>query len=258
MIENWVLDLDGVVWLADKLIPGAPQGVGLLRASGARVVFATNNSSATLGVQEAKLASFGIPAVGDVVTSAQAAACLLEPGMSAIACAGPGVVEALEARGVTVVTGGTPDAVVVGFHTDFDYERLTVAQRGVDAGARLIGTNDDPTYPTPDGPTPGGGAILAAVATATGVVPEIAGKPCAPMANLVISMFDGGPMAMVGDRSSTDGLFARELGAAFVLVLSGVTDQNEIPIDPVPDLVCTDLLSAVQCCSAGAGAGFNY
>ena len=81
-------------------------------------------------------------------------------------CAGPGVDEALRARGVTTVREGRADAVVVGWHTDFDYARLTAAFRAVHAGARLIGTNDDPTYPTPDGLLPGGGSILAAVATA--------------------------------------------------------------------------------------------
>ncbi len=240
-VESWVLDLDGVVWLAGRQIPGATEAVMRLRNSGARVIFATNNSSPPIGVQEAKLASFGIPAVGDVVTSAQAAASMLEPGMSALACAGPGVVEALEAREVEVVVGGRPDAVVVGFHTDFDYERLTVAHRAVDGGARLIGTNDDPTYPTPAGPTPGGGAILAAVATAAGVTPEIAGKPYAPMADLVRSMLGEGRIAMVGDRASTDGRFARMLQADFVLVLSGVTGPEDLPTDPVADLVCADL-----------------
>ena len=135
----------------------------------------------------AKLAGLGIPADAgdDLVTSAQAAARLLEPGTTALVCAGPGVEEALRARGVTTVRDGTADAVVVGWHTDFDYAPAHAAFRAVHAGARLIGTNDDATYPTPDGLLPGGGSILAAVATAAGVAPEIAGKPHAPMAALV-------------------------------------------------------------------------
>lgn len=251
-IDCWVLDLDGVVWLAHEVIPGASEAVGLLRSGGKRVIFATNNSSATLGEQVGKLASFGIQAAGDVVTSAQAAACLLDPGMSAIACAGPGVVEALEGQGVKVVEHGLVerrpvDAVVVGFHTNFDYARLRAAHRAVDMGARLIGTNDDPTYPTPDGPTPGGGAILAAVATAAGVTPEVAGKPHAPMANLVRSMLgDDAVIAMVGDRPSTDGRFANVLNATFVLVLSGVSTRADECLEITPDLVCDDLLSLAK------------
>ena len=101
-----------------------------------------------------------------MITSAQAAAFLVEPGETALVCGGPGVVEALEERGVTAVREGDADAVLVGFHRDFDYERMRVASEAVRRGARLIATNDDATYPTPDGPIPGGGAIVAAVATA--------------------------------------------------------------------------------------------
>src|SRR5205085_10861642 len=95
------------------------------------------------------------------------------------------VTEALEARSARTIENGDADAVVVGFHREFDYERLTVAFRAVLGGARLIGTNDDPTYPTPAGPVPGGGSLLAAVATAAGVEPTVAGKPYDGMAQLV-------------------------------------------------------------------------
>jgi HAD superfamily hydrolase (TIGR01450 family) len=237
----WVLDLDGVVWLADQPVPGAADAVARLRAAGERVVFVTNNSSATLGAQEAKLARHGIAAEGDVVTSARAAASLLEPGSTALVCGGPGVVEALEQRGVTPVTDGHADAVVVGFTRDFDYERLRRAHRAVRGGARLVATNDDPTYPTPEGPVPGGGAIVAAVATASGVTPIVAGKPHAPMARLVEARAGPGPHLVVGDRDDTDGRFARALGARFALVLSGVTRPGEVPVEPAPDLVATDL-----------------
>ena len=128
------------------------------------MIFLTNNAGPRVSELVAKLEGMGVPATPDeVVTSAQAAASLLEPGSTALLCAGPGVREALEARGVEVVRDGDADAVVVGFHRDFDYHRLTAAFLAVHHGARLIGTNDDTTYPTPEGPIPGGGAILAAV-----------------------------------------------------------------------------------------------
>jgi ribonucleotide monophosphatase NagD (HAD superfamily) len=99
----WILDLDGVIWLAGEAIPGAADAVARLRAAGERVCFATNNSSQRLADQEAKLASFGIPAEGDVLTSAMAAALLLQPGDTALVCGGPGVEEALERRGVRTI-----------------------------------------------------------------------------------------------------------------------------------------------------------
>jgi len=162
------------------------------------------------------------------------------------------------------VRDGTADAVVVGWHTDFDYERLTAAFRAVHAGARLIGTNDDATYPTPDGLLPGGGSILAAVATAAGVAPEIAGKPHAPMAALVRArlaldraqsdgtQLDGTQLdgtarcILVGDRVSTDGLMAARLDVPFALVLTGVTTAADLPVTPAPAFVADDLSTLVR------------
>ena len=145
-----VCDLDGVIWLADHAIAGSADAIARLRASGRRVLFVTNNSSVRVGDVVAKLERFGIPAEGDVVTSAMAAARLMQPGQRAVVLGGPGVVEALEARGVEALRDGPADAVVVGFHRDFDYERMKVASDTIRGGAVLIGTNDDVTYPTPE------------------------------------------------------------------------------------------------------------
>jgi 4-nitrophenyl phosphatase len=194
-----------------------------------------------VGDVEAKLAAQGIPPRDGVITSAMAAARLVEPGERVLVCAGPGVVQELARRGAVPVRDGDADAVLVGFHRDFDYERLRIAARAVRRGARLLATNDDSSYPTPDGPIPGGGAILAAVATATGVEPVVAGKPNAPMAELVRSRL-GEHGVMVGDRPDTDGRFARVLGYRFALVHTGVTPAG-VEVDPEPDLVAADLLA---------------
>jgi HAD superfamily hydrolase (TIGR01450 family) len=243
-------DLDGVVWLAHQPIPGSVEAIARLRAAGRRVLFVTNNSSARVAVQESALASIGIPAEGDVLTSAQAAALLLRRGERALVCAGEGVVEALEERGVEPVFDGDADAVVVGFHRHFDFEGLARAARAVLRGARLIGTNDDATYPTPDGPIPGGGSILAAVETASGVRAVVAGKPYEPMAALVRAVLgdtvgdtvgaSASAMVMVGDRPSTDGLFAQTLGCPYLHVWSGVTPRAAV-IDPSPAAAFDDL-----------------
>ena len=242
---TWVLDLDGVVWLADQPIAGAADAVARLRDQGERVLFATNNSAALLGDQEAKLERLGIPARGDVISSAVAAAGLVEPGERALVCGGPGVAEALTARGAEPVRDGDADAVLVGFHRDFDYERLRIAARAVQRGARLIATNDDATYPTPEGPIPGGGALAAAVAYATGVRPVVAGKPHEAMARLVRAV-GGDDGTMVGDRPETDGAFARALGYRFALVLTGVTAADDLPVEPEPDVVAPSLAALVN------------
>jgi HAD superfamily hydrolase (TIGR01450 family) len=240
----WVLDLDGVVWLAEQPIDGAAAAVERLRARGDRVLFATNNSWARLEDQEAKLERMGIPAAGDVVTSAMAAATLVEAGERVLVCGGPGVVQAVAARGAAPVADGDAAAVIVGFHRDFDYERLRIAATAVRRGARLVATNDDATYPTPDGLIPGGGALVAAVAYAAGVPPVVAGKPHRPMADLIRALA-GGEGTVVGDRPETDGAFAAALGYRFALVLTGVTGEADLPVEPAPDVVAASLADLV-------------
>lgn len=241
----WVLDLDGVVWLADDPIPGSSDAITRLRATGEPIAFVTNNSYATTADVAAKLGRMGIEAGDDVITSATAAATLLNPGETVLVCGGPGVEEAIRSQGCTAVHEGDADAVMVGYNPAFDYTMMSAASTAVRRGARLIATNDDATYPTPGGPVPGGGAILASVVTASGVAPLIAGKPHEPMCELVHARL--GPHGVaVGDRPETDGRFARALGYQFGLVLSGVTQAADLPVDPEPDVVADDLTGLVR------------
>jgi glycerol 3-phosphatase-2 len=122
---------------------------------------------------------------------------------------------------------------------------MTVASGAARDGARLLATNDDATYPTATGPVPGGGAILASIRIASGVVPEVAGKPHGPIAAMVHEML-GADGIMVGDRPDTDGLFAVALGWRFGLVLSGVTRAEDLPTNPRADLVADTLESLVS------------
>jgi HAD superfamily hydrolase (TIGR01450 family) len=242
-------DLDGVIWRGETPIPGAADGVEHLRSAGLHVVFLTNNSSGRVHDNLARLAGAGVEAEpDDLVTSAQAAAAMLgtpePPGTRVLACAGPGVVEALRERGFETVESVTPGlaAVVVGWHREFDFERLRRAADGVRSGARFVATNLDPTYPGTDGLLPGAGSIVAAVATAGGRRPEVAGKPEPAMAALVRARY-GKPAVMIGDRPSTDGAFATALGVPFALVLSGVAGtagEEQVP-DPPPPFVARDL-----------------
>jgi HAD superfamily hydrolase (TIGR01450 family) len=244
-------DLDGVVWLSHEPITGSVDAIARLRAAGHRVLFVTNNSSARVEVQEAALDAIGIPAAGDVLTSANAAALLIEPGERVLICGGEGVVQAVIGRGAVVVANDDDDdvdAVVVGFHRTFDYDAMSRASRAARNGARLIGTNDDATYPTPDGPIPGGGAILASIVTASGVVPIVAGKPHEPMAALVrttIGESAAKNAVMVGDRPETDGLMATTLGCHYAHVESGITAPGSTVV-PTPDLIAANLAGVAE------------
>ncbi len=242
---TWVVDLDGVVWLAEQPIAGSADAVSRLRRHGVRVVFATNNAAPTVAELLTRLSRAGIEAEPeDLVTSAQAAASMLVPGSTAFACAEGGVVEALTRRGVVVVQSGPADAVVVGWTRRFDFELLADAATLVRRGARFIGTNEDPTHPTPTGLLPGSGALLAAVATAAQATPEVAGKPHAPMVDLIRQRAPEVSL-IVGDRPSTDGALARRLGAPFALVRSGVTSDGREPIVVEPDEEAADLAALV-------------
>jgi HAD superfamily hydrolase (TIGR01450 family) len=243
-ISTVLCDLDGVVWLAHQPIPGAVDAIASLQSTGRRVVFVTNNSVATLDEHESALAKIGVVASGDIVSSSMAAASLIQPGEHVLVTGGPGVAEAVTARGAVAIANDgsevqprvkTVDAVVVGLDRSFDYQRLRTAGSAVLAGARLIGTNRDSTYPTADGLEPGGGSIVAAVAAVGGVEPVFAGKPEQPMVDLVLDTVATDPesLLMVGDRPETDGLFARRLGCRFALVASGVSPPGP---DTVPDL----------------------
>jgi 4-nitrophenyl phosphatase len=243
----WVLDLDGVVWLAGTPIPGSARSIERLRAAGERIAFVTNNSTPLLDEHVARLAHAGVEAHPDeLVSSAQAAASLLDPSSTATCVGGPGLREALEQRGVSLVRAYQhPDAVVVGRTLDLDFQALSHAASAVRSGAKFIAANTDATFPTPHGLEPGAGALVAFLEVASGQKADTAGKPGKPMAELLKARFGEAGM-VVGDRPDTDGLFARRLGAEFALVLSGVTSASDLPVDPAPDLVEKDLEGVVR------------
>lgn len=240
-------DLDGVVWRGASVIAGVPESIAAMREAGWQVNFVTNNSSTRLADQEQKLCSMGIPAIGNVVTSAQAAAALIAPVETVLACSGPGVIEAVHKRGARVVdvrdalldkafNPSHIDAVIVGMHRDFCFDFLHMGLSCLLAGARLIGTNDDATFPSEFEILPGGGSLVASFAYASRCTPVMAGKPHQAMAQLVQTLAGSTPVArqiMVGDRPDTDGVFAQRLGIAYAQVWSGVQEKCVGPVDGV-------------------------
>lgn len=240
-------DLDGVIWRGASVIAGVPESIAAMREAGWQVNFVTNNSSTRLADQEQKLCSMGIPAIGNVVTSAQAAAALIAPVENVLACSGPGVIEAVQKRGARVVdvrdalldNAFNPshiDAVIVGMHRDFCFDFLHMGLSCLLVGARLIGTNDDATFPSEFEILPGGGSLVASFAYASRCTPVMAGKPHQAMAQLVQTLAGSTPVArqiMVGDRPDTDGVFAQRLGIAYAQVWSGVQEKCAGPVDGV-------------------------
>ncbi|MGH2734163.1 MAG: HAD-IIA family hydrolase [Actinomycetota bacterium] len=249
--DGLVLDLDGVVYRGDQPIAGAAQAIERARAAGVRVVFCTNNSSATVAQYVEKLGRVGVEARPlEIVTSAVVTAEILGEravaGQTAIVIGRDGVREALASAGVEVIDDPATEAadlVVVGWDRTFTWDAMRRAATAVRAGATLIATNGDATFPAPVGLWPGAGAILASIEVASGVRAEVMGKPHRPMMEVAARRLDGAAaIAMVGDRPETDLDGARSMGWSTVLVLSGVTDEvGAARLDPAPDLIVASL-----------------
>ena len=223
--KSAVVDLDGVVWLAGEPLPGVDKAITLLREAGLQVVFATNNSSPTVSDLQQRLNRAGIETnPEDVVTAAHAAAFAVPEGARAFIVGEAGLEEAASARGL-VGDEISPEAVVVGWRRAFDFDLIAAAATAIRTGAMFVATNDDPTHPTPTGLLPGTGALVAAIATAAEATPLVAGKPGDAMASLVGSRVNE-VAVVIGDRPSTDGAFARRLGAPFGLVNSEATPAD--------------------------------
>jgi|FLYL01.1.fsa_nt_gi 4-nitrophenyl phosphatase len=235
-----ICDLDGVLFVGSRPIPGAGEALSRLAEQGYDLLFCTNNSYRTVGDLVKRIrALVGFPAEAEqVVGSAEAAARLLAGRVErAYVLGGEGITEALASVGVDQVDEWTrAQAVVVGLDRDLDYDRLAAAVLAVSRGALLVATNEDPTWPGPEGLYPGAGAILAAVETATGRTAEVAGKPRMPMRDALKTRIRSEPVWVVGDRPETDLAMAKAEGWKGVLVLTGVVQPGQDP-DPAPDHV---------------------
>jgi HAD superfamily hydrolase (TIGR01450 family) len=249
--QGVVLDLDGVVYLGDQVVPAAPAALDQVRGLGVRVAFVTNNSYRPPDLVVEKLNRLGVKAAtGEVLTSAQATVRLLGgrdglAGVKVMVVGGPGLRQALEGAGARLVDGPSwrdTEVVAVGFDPDLTYARVRDATLAIRAGARFVGSNPDATLPTPEGLWPGAGATLALLRAATGVAPEVAGKPERALLETAAAAIGAGPYLMVGDRADTDLDGAHRLGWSTALVLSGVTRLVDLPdLAAAPDHLLADV-----------------
>ncbi|MEX0698831.1 MAG: HAD-IIA family hydrolase [Acidimicrobiia bacterium] len=250
MSGNVVCDLDGVVYRGNEPVPGSAIALAALDAAGWKIIFSTNNSARTPEEVAERIGSItGYEAHPEqVVTSAAAAADLLsESKPRTFVLGGVGVTAALEREGIPVTrVGSEASAVVVGLATELTYDWLREASSAVMRGARLVATNDDPTYPAEDGLWPGAGSIVAAIERASGVRAEVAGKPFPPMRKLIHKRLGPGPVWVVGDRPETDlALASAEPDWRAALVLTGLSTAGQ-NLEPAPDLVAGDLAEVAR------------
>lgn len=224
-------DLDGVIWLSDQPIPAGSEGVAKLRQEGLDVIFLTNNSSLTISSYVEKLKKANIEASpNQIITSSIVAANylskVLSPGAKVAALGAEGLTEAITNEGFELTNDINCDAVVVGWHKDFGFKSITFAMRAIAKGARFIATNLDPTLPSPTGPMPGNGSLVASISTACDCTPEVTGKPNMPTVEFVKEHF-GEKGIVVGDRPTTDGALAQALDWPFALVISEISHSTD-------------------------------
>lgn len=225
-----LLDLDGVVYIGEQPIDGVPAALAAARQHGMGLAFVTNNASRTPAEVASLLERVGVPAeAGEVVTSAQAAAHYLAdrlPAGARVLVLGTAALSgAIAERGLTPVDSADdrPDAVVQGFFPDITWLKLAEGAVAIRRGAFWLATNLDATVPSPRGPLPGNGSMVAALQHATGITPHATGKPDPTMHRESVERSGASAPIVVGDRLDTDIEGAGRVGCPSLLVLTGVT-----------------------------------
>ncbi len=243
--------MDGVLIHEGVPLPGAAEFVARIRQRELPFLVLTNNSMYTRRDLCDRLAGMGISVPEENLwTSAVATARFLGdqmPGGRAYVIGEAGLTTAMHEVGF-VLTDASPDYVVLGETRTYSFEAITKAIRLVEAGARFVCTNPDPTGPSTEGPLPATGSVAALITRATGREAYFVGKPNPVMMRAGLNKIGAHSeaSAMVGDRMDTDIVSALEAGMESILVLTGSTSRNEIDrypyrpsrvVDSVADLV---------------------
>lgn len=252
--EAYVFDLDGTVYLDDRLTPGAREALAWVRATGAAVAFLTNNPLRRGTAYAERLRSLGVEAGShEVITSLDALVAYLRahpPAGPVLALTEDLVRAVLVEAGFALTTDPAQAAmVVVSWDRGFDYGKLLAGFRAVRGGARIVATNPDPYCPTADGGMPDCAAMLAALEACTGARAEaIVGKPSTHMAAAILGHLGvpASDVLMVGDRLLTDVGLARTAGMASGLALTGATTlADALGAERPPDLCLASLVDII-------------
>ena len=243
-IKAVICDMDGVLWRGKTLLNGFRTFFELLHEAQLPFVLATNNSSKTPDQYVDLIRGYGVDWLEPhhIITSGVATVALLQrelPHDAPIHVVGSASLQAMFADGGFQLVNDGAQAVVMGLKRDITYDDLTVALRCVLAGAQLIGTNHDATFPSEDGLMPGNGSLVAVIERASGKPARFVGKPYAPMYEIALDRLQvpAQETLMIGDRLDTDIAGAQRHNIKTALVLSGVTQPDDlITSDIQPDV----------------------
>jgi HAD superfamily hydrolase (TIGR01450 family) len=252
--DQFILDLDGCVWVGDRPTPRAQDALQALRDEGKRIAFATNDPRAATEDYVARLWSIGVKAsLRDVVTVGGALQHLLaetRTGRTAFVIGTPALKKHVADAGLRVLNGtdlaSRAEVVVVAGTEDFVYEDLRNASLAVRRGADFVATGRDPTYPQPDGFWPGTGALLAAVETASERKAEIVGKPNPQLLLTALDRLGEGRTLVVGDRADSDLAAAAGADLDAALVQTGGQDESDAAGADPPPVAVAETLAALM------------
>ena len=253
--DHFLIDLDGCLWVGDEPTPRATEALAAMREASKRIVFMTNDAQRSPEEFVRKLWRLGFQAsLAEVVTAGAALQFALagrENGGAAYVIGSRALVDHVAAAGLRVVNNTEfatrADVVVVADHERFNYAELRIATQAVLRGATLIGLTRDRTFPMPDGPWPGSGAVLAALETACArTADEVMGKPEPGMYETARDRLGEGRVLAIGDRLDVDVAGARRAGMDSALVLTGATEAAEAAAaEPAPTFVADSLAALV-------------
>ena len=240
-----LLDIDGVLHVSGKAIPGAPEAVQRLRAEGHRIRFVTNNTTRARAQLTAELRAIGIELEEEELATTPLAAGKLLEGLRVFPLTMSAIRDDL-AKHVTLVEDGA-EVVLVGGADEtaetgkvFAYDNLNRAFAEVRAGARLVCLHKNRWWQTGRGPQLDAGALVAGLEYAAEVEAEVVGKPTAAYFEAALAELDAAPgdAVMVGDDVEADIGGAKRIGMKGVLVRTGKFRPAALrEADPQPDAV---------------------
>ncbi|MEM3671022.1 MAG: HAD-IIA family hydrolase [Thermoprotei archaeon] len=238
---GFAIDIDGVVKRGSVAVERSAEALRHLRLRHVPFILATNNSTKSAERVSLELGNMGIEvAIDEIFTSCDSLIHYLkehtelhEKMRRGIYVLGEeGVVTKLREHGYVVTDSATEGMVVVGLDSGFNYDKLSIAMASIRKGAVYIATNTDKTYPSGGTELPGAGAMIAAVNACTGRKPRVMGKPSKnyfhALSSRLLQKAGGVEIVMVGDRPETDIRMANENGCRSVLVLTGVTQPEQV------------------------------
>lgn len=234
-IKLFLFDMDGTLYLGDRLYSFAVELLEAIKQSGGQYLFMTNNSSKSVNDYINKLEKLGIKACrDDFITSSQATAYYLKkyyPGKTLYVCGTRSLKQELESEGFYVSEDiSKTECIVMGFDTELTFQKLHDVSYLLLTRKDLpyIATNPDLVCPTEFGSVPDCGSVCHMIYNATGKKPLVIGKPSALMPELAMDRLgiDRSQTCVVGDRIYTDIKSGLNAGTLTALVMSGETTQE--------------------------------